>query len=284
MDPAMGKSSVAVVTDSTAYLPDHRQEGVEVVPLHVVVDGKSLAEGVEIAPAEIAKALRQKRTVSTSRPSPRAFLDVYEALARRGASAVVSVHLSGELSGTLDAARLAVHDAPIPVTVVDSRSVGMGLGFAVLAAAEAARRGLTADEVAAIATDRAARGQHLFMVATLEYLRRGGRVNLASAVVGAALAIKPLLHMSGGAVVLLEKVRTAGRAQARLIDIAVERAGSTSVDVAVHHLDSPDRAEQLARELRNRIPAMRYLVVSEVGAVVGAHIGPGALGVVISPC
>lgn len=278
---------VAVVTDSTAHLAteDAVERGIEVVPLQVVVDGSAMDEGTGIGPREVAEALRRHVPVTTSRPSPRSFLDVYESVAAQGASSVVSVHLSGSLSGTADAARLAARDAPVPVHVVDSRSLGMGLGFAVRTAASAAARGLTADEVAELARDRAVRSSAFFYVDTLEYLRRGGRVGAATAVVGTALAIKPLLHLHDGWIELLEKVRTSGRARARLEDLAVAAAATAPgpVDVAVHHLDNATRAGQLAQRLRERLPSLNTLVVSEVGAVIGAHVGPGMLAVVISP-
>lgn len=280
---------VAVVTDSTAHLGagDIESHGVRVVPLQVIVDGVAVSEGVgsEFGPREVADALRAHVPVTTSRPSPRAFLDVYESCAGAGCSAIVSVHLSGSLSGTCDAARLAARDATLPVHVVDSRSLGMGLGYAVLVAAAAAARGLTADEVAALALDRSVRSSAFVYVDTLEYLRRGGRVGAASAVVGTALAIKPLLYLSDGWIELLEKVRTSARARSRLEDLAVERAVGTAgrVDLAVHHLDNARRADELAARLRERLPSVGSVVVTEVGAVIGAHAGPGMLAAVVSP-
>jgi DegV family protein with EDD domain len=280
---------VAVVTDSTAHLAagDVESHGIRVVPLQVVVDGVAVDEGTDYGPSDVAAALRAHVPVTTSRPSPRAFLDVYESVAASGASAVVSVHLSGSLSGTADAARLAARDAPIPVHVVDSRSLGMGLGFAVLVAASAADRGLTAEEVAALALDRAVRSSAFFYVDTLEYLRRGGRVGAASAVVGTALAIKPLLYLKDGWIDLLEKVRTSARARSRLEDLAAERARASEnggrVDLAVHHLDNARRAEELAARLAERLPSAGSVVVTEVGAVIGAHVGPGMLAAVVSP-
>lgn len=281
---------IAIVTDSTAHLSPHvvAERGIEIVPLQVIVDGQPHDEGDDVGPVAIAEALRSHATVTTSRPSPRTFLDVYESVSVRGATSVVSVHLSGSLSGTADSARLAARDAPIPVHVVDSRSLGMGLGFAVLTAAEAAERGLTADEVAAAAAERARRSSAYFYVDTLEHLRRGGRVGAASAVVGTALVIKPLLLLRDGWIELLEKVRTTSRAVARLEDLAVDRATSgvdqsSRVDVAVHHLDHADRANDLARRLAERLPGVGDVVVSEVGAVIGAHVGPGLIAVVVSP-
>ncbi|NED98191.1 DegV family protein [Phytoactinopolyspora alkaliphila] len=276
---------IRVVTDSTAYLSEEMlaEHGIDVVPLHVVIGGQALVEGTQIGPRAVAEALRRHDQVSTSRPSPQAFLEVYEAAADRGDTHVVSVHLSASLSGTVDAARLAARNAPIPVEVVDSRSLGMGLGFAVLAAAETASAGKPAERVAAVASRRAARTSAFFYVDTLDYLRRGGRIGAASAMLGTALAIKPLLHLDDGVIKPLEKVRTAARAVARLEDLTVGRAGPVPVDVAVHHLDDSKRAAELAGRLPARLPGLNQLVVAEVGAVIGAHVGPGMLAVVVAP-
>ncbi len=222
----MGRK-VVVVTDSTAYL-DARvaaDRGISVVPLQVVIDGTPYREGAEVGPSAVAAALRRHAQVSTSQPGPREFLDAYETAAANGAERIVSVHLSGQLSGTVDVARLAARDAAVPVDVVDSRSLGMGLGFAVLSAADAADRGLAADEVGAVAIARARASATLFYVDTLEYLRRGGRIGTASAMVGTALAVKPLLAVEDGAITPVDKVRTSARALTRLEDRAVEFAG-----------------------------------------------------------
>ena len=172
---------------------------------------------------------------------------------------------------------------PVPVEVIDSGSLGMGLGFAALPAADAADRGLAADEVAAEARRRATDSSAYFYVDTLEYLRRGGRIGAGQALLGTALAVKPLLYLEHGAIRLLEKVRTSSRAVGRLEDLAVACAGDGPVDVAVHHQANAGRADDLAGRLRARIPLLGDLVVAEVGAVIGAHVGPGLLAVIVSP-
>jgi DegV family protein with EDD domain len=159
----------------------------------------------------------------------------------------------------------------------------MGCGFPVLAAARSAAAGADAAEVAEAARRTAAETSTYFVVDTLEHLRRGGRIGAAAAILGSALAVKPVLHVKDGRVVPLEKVRTAARANSRLVQRAVEAAGDGPVSVAVHHLAAGDRAERLAAELRERIPALRELHVSELGAAIGAHVGPGAVGVVVAP-
>ncbi len=276
---------VAVVTDSTAYLPDGMalSYGVDVVPLHVVLGSRSGQEGTEVSPGDVAAALAERRVqVSTSRPTPGTFAAAYRA-ARM--SSIVSVHLSAVLSGTYEAAVLAAADVAgdgIEVRVVDSGTIAMGLGFAVLAAGRAAQEGSDLSAVSAAAMSTAAATDTLFYVDTLEHLRRGGRIGAAAALLGTALAVKPLLHVSGGQIAPLEKVRTASKALARLEALVVERSGDREVDLAVHHLAAADKAAVLAGRLRASVPRVGALHVSEVGAVVGAHVGPGLLGVVVS--
>ncbi|WP_406202908.1 MULTISPECIES: DegV family protein [unclassified Streptomyces] len=276
---------VAIVTDSTAYLPQRTMErhGITAVPLTVVVGGQALDEGTEISTRSLAQALQKRRPVTTSRPSPEVFAEHYRKVAEAGATGIVSLHLSAELSGTYDAAVLAAREAPVPVRVVDTGMVAMALGFCALAAAEAAETGGTVDEAVTAAEKRAGATAAYFYVDTLDYLRRGGRIGAAQALLGSALAVKPLLQLEGGRIGPLEKVRTASKAIARLEEIAADRAGSAQVDIAVHHLAAPDRASALAERLRARVPGLSDLHVSEVGAVIGAHTGPGLLGVVVSP-
>ena len=304
---------VAVVTDSTSSLAPAvaEQAGVVVVPLQVIVDGKSRPESFRpgagtTTPGAVAAALREGRAVSTSRPAPEAFVSAYAAAAERGASSIVSVHLSGAISSTRDAAELAARTAPIPVTVVDSRTVASGCGFAALAAAAAAAAGATAEEVAEVARRRAAASVTYFCVESLEYLRRGGRIGAAQALLGSALAVKPLLGIVDGAITPHERVRTMSRALARLevlaLDALVRPAGEVpgvdppgpardgrgvmgsevEADVAVLHLDNRSAADRLARSLRSR-PHVASVTVSEVSAVLGVHCGPGTVGVVVAP-
>ncbi|GHE93056.1 DegV family protein [Streptomyces griseoluteus] len=276
---------VAIVTDSTAYLPPGLMErhGITSVPLTVVLGDQALEEGTEISTRSLAQALQKRRPVTTSRPSPEEFARTYREVAETGADGIVSLHLSAELSGTYDAAVLAAREAPVPVRVVDTGMVAMALGFCALSAAEAAEGDGTVDEAVTAAEKRAADTSAHFYVDTLDYLRRGGRIGTAQALLGSALAVKPLLRLENGRIELLEKVRTASKAIARLEEIVVERAAGAEVDIAVHHLSAPERAGVLADRLRERVSGLAELHVSEVGAVIGAHTGPGLLGVVVSP-
>lgn len=279
-------ASVAVVTDSTAYFPRGLAErsGILQVPLHVLVDDRQWLDGVQFGPAELVSALARRASVTTSRPTPAEFQAAYAAAIRAGANTVVSVHLSRALSGTWESARLAAEQIGAErVRVVDSRSTGMGLGFSALAAADVAADGGDLSAVADAAARVGARTRAFFSVESLEYLRRGGRIGQAAAWLGTALAVKPLLHVDSGRVVPLEKVRTGARARARLVELVIEAAGSVPCQLAVHHLAAADRAADLVDQLRSRVPTVVECLVSEVGAAIGAHAGPGMLGVVVLP-
>jgi DegV family protein with EDD domain len=278
-----------VVTDSTASLPDEVAErrGVVVVPLQVVIGATVYDEGPGGAtPEMVAEALRAFRPVSTSRPSPAHLAEVYRGLAAGGATEILSVHLSAEMSGTYESALLAARESPVPVTVVDSRQVGVATGYAVLSAVDALDAGGTLAEAAEAARARAAASTALFYVDTLEYLRRGGRIGATAAIVGGALAVKPLLRIEDGRVVNLDRVRTANRALSRLEDLIVEAAGEQRVDLCVSHLASPDRAAELTARLGRRLERNlegREVWCGELGAVLGAHVGPGMVAVCVAP-
>lgn len=278
---------MAVVTDSTAYLIAAdvgdllRPDLLSVVPLTVVVDENAVDEDA-LSTSSLIDAFRARRSVTTTSPAPRRFASAYAAAAAAGATDVVSVHLSGALSGTVGAAEIAARGANLPVHVVDSRLIGMGLGFCVLRAVARARDGATAEAVAAGLRREAALTSTFFYVATLEHLRRGGRIGHAQALLGAALSVKPLLELRSGEIEVVDKVRTAARAVARLRELATAAAGAGDVEVAVQHLDDETGARVVAEQLQLALPAARVLV-REVGAVVGAHVGPGLLAVAVAP-
>ncbi len=281
---------VVVVTDSSASLPleTARRLGILVVPLQVVIGTRSFADGIdpEASPDQVADALERRLPVSTSRPTPELVLAHYERAAAAGAEAIVSVHLSAEVSATYESAVLAARSSVVPVSVVDTRQIGAGTGYAAVAAAEAAAEGGTAEEAAGRAAARAAAVVSLFYVDTLEHLRRGGRLGAAAALVGSALAVKPILRVEEGRIVVVEKVRTSTRALARLEELAVAAAADLDVDVTVSHLANPRPAETLSRSLAGRLATQlgpRPVTVGEVAAVLAAHVGPGLVGVTISP-
>lgn len=272
-----------MVTDSTAYLPPELTGGITIVPLTVALGGFEGDEGEQVTPTEVAVALAERRVrVTTSRPPPERFVRCYRAALDHGAPGVVSVHLSARLSGTYDAAVLAAAEVdPERIAVVDAGSTGMALGFCALAAVATATGGDLA-AVRDVAAAAAGRTETFFYVDTLEFLRRGGRISAASALVGTALAVKPILHVQDGAIVVRDRVRTTSRAIDRLVDLAVTAAGDAEVDLAVHHLAAERRARTVTDALLARLGSrVRRHFVSEVGAVVAAHVGPGLAGVVV---
>lgn len=274
--------SVVVVTDSSCCLDREAVEryGIRVVPLHVISDGRDLLDGVDELPEDLSK-------VTTSGPAPAELTDVYaQALADSDGAGVVAVHISRQLSGTWDAARYAADAFGGRVRLVDSRNTAMGLGFAALAAARLAESGAELDEVYTRAVEVAAAGRALLVVDRLDHLRRGGRIGTATALLGTALSMKPVLHLVDGKLVLREKTRTMSKAIAKLVDAVVDQcteiAATAEPKVAVHHRDDPERARSLAEQLTARLPEGIELRVSELNAVLGAHVGPGAIGIVVS--
>jgi DegV family protein with EDD domain len=282
-------SGTVVVTDSTASLPDEvaRARGIVVVPLQVVIGATVYDEGPDGAtPEMVAQALKDFRPVSTSRPSPARLTEVYAQAASEGADEILSIHLSAEMSGTHESAQLAAREAPVPVTVVDSRQVGVATGYAALSAQDVVDAGGSTAEAAAAARARAGACSALFYVDTLEYLRRGGRIGATAALVGGALSVKPLLRIDDGRVVNLDRVRTSARALSRMEDLIVDKAGDLPIDLCVSHLANPDRAGELATRLGERLASNldgREVWCGELGAVLGAHVGPGMVAACLAP-
>lgn len=281
---------VAVVTDSTASVPADlvRDAGLLVVPLDVVVGEERHVEGESGTAELLVSALDAGTPVSTSQPAPAAFSEVYAQAARAGAREIVSVHLSGELSGTFRAAELAALGAPVPVHLVDSRATGLVLGFAALAAAGTARveprRSGRGAVVAQRARDVAASGRVFFLVDSLEHLRRGGRLSAPAAALGTVLGMRPILTLEGGRIEVHSKVRTRRAARDRLVALGVEAAaGREAPRLAVHHLGQPDVAAEIAAQLADGVGvAASEVVISQISAVIGAHAGPGLLSVVVT--
>lgn len=280
----------AVVTDSAAALPDawvrdaQSRGAFSMVPMPVMIGGDIFDEGVDDIHDALWHALTAGRPVHTSRPSPGQFGRLYEKLAAAGFAGVVSVHISGSLSGTADAARLAASTATIPVEVVDSRTVAMALGFGVQAALATAETGGTMEATAAAARRASDACSVYFYVPSLEQLRRGGRIGAAASWMGTVLSIKPILGIRDGLVVPVERVRTAPRAVGRLEELAVTAMESAGAGTrwAVHHFDNQELAQELSTQLGLRSEASAGGQLTAVPAVLAAHTGLGALGVVIA--
>jgi DegV family protein with EDD domain len=272
-------NSVAIVTDSTADLPPDlaMSRAITVVPLTLNFDGQSLLDGVDIRPDEFYRRLHSVTThPTTSQPSPGQFVDVYKSLLADHDS-VVSIHISQKLSGTYESARqaAAMTDAN-RVRVIDSELVSMSLGLITLAASSLAASGKDAAAIEVKVLEMRPSIQTYFSVATLEFLRRGGRIGRASALVGSVLQVKPVLCIRDGLVTPLERVRTFERALNRVIELTREVDRGHGVCVIVGHADAEADAQRIGRELDS---IAETLMIQPLGPVVGAHAGPGVVGV-----
>ncbi|WP_427131423.1 DegV family protein [Pseudarthrobacter sp. S9] len=280
----------AVVTDSAAALPadwvrEFAPDGrLTIVPMPVMAGAEIYGEGEDDIADTIAVALASGMPVKTSRPSPGQFEHAYLAAREHGFESVVSIHISGELSGTADSARLAAARVGIPVEVLDSRTVGMAQGMGVQSAVAAAAEGRNAAQVKAFAEERVARTKVYFYVPSLEQLRRGGRVGAAASLWGTMFSIKPILALEDGRIVPLEKVRSAAKAIARLEEIVAADASARPAGqarLAVHHFGNQAEAEQLAARLAVLLPECPTAQISALPAVLAAHAGLGVLAVIV---
>jgi len=275
--------SVGIVTDSTCYLPAEviAELGIEVVPLQVISNGIAFNEVGGITVDEVAAALRSGKSVTTSRPNPEVFVEAFEKLHRAGHESIISVHLSSELSGTYESAVLASRKVNFKVDVVDSRGIAMMLGFAVQAGAKLANSDGSHAEVLDLIQRKCAGASIIFYVDSLEFLEKGGRITAIQAKMGASMNLKPLLHIINGKVEQQELVRSSEKSIARMIEI-VAAAARIKSEIAIHHVEAFESASLVAQELKE-LTGVEAISISSAGAVVGTHVGPGALAVVVSP-
>jgi DegV family protein with EDD domain len=276
--------TVRVVTDSSCDLPQAlaTELGIEIVPLTIRFGTEEFVDRRDLTPAEFwARCAESPTLPETAAPAPGHFEQAYRMLADEGAQGVVVVALSSLLSGTMQSAQLAatsVYDA-LAVDVVDSRSLSTGLGMIVVAAARRARQGGTIEEVASLARDLARRTQVWATLDTLDNLKKGGRIGGAKALLASALAIKPIIEVRHGQIEDGGRQRTRSRALALLVE-RVRRAGPLE-SLAVLHADTSDVDAFVAR-LAPLAPGP--IMVTEVGAVIGTHCGPRAMGVALQTC
>jgi DegV family protein with EDD domain len=269
--------AVVVVTDASSRLPADLLEkwAIRIVPLHILLDGRDLRDGVDDIPEDI-----YKQHATTAAATPAELAHAYQqALADSGGDGVVAVHISSALSGTCGAAERTAADLDPKVRVVDSRSASVGTGFVALAAARAAAEGGDLDAVADAATSAVSRGHAFVVVHRLDNLRRSGRIGGAKAWLGTALALKPLLRIDDGKLVLAQRVRTVTHATATMIDRVCEVVGERSAALAVHHVANPDGAKEVATALAERLPACEPAIITPLGPVLALHVGAGAVAV-----
>ena len=277
---------IAIVTDSASNLPPEvaAQHDVTVVPIYLHWNGRTYRDGVDITPDEVYRRLREnKHMPHTAAPSAGDFLQTYLRLGHE-AEGVVSVHLPAELSSVIESARLAANLAreEVPVRMVDAGTAAMGAGFVALAAARAAAKGASLDTVAQVAREVSPWVMVYAMLDTLEYLYRGGRIGRAAVLLGTALQIKPILYLNNNIVDALAKPRTRSRALRVMLDEMVRRVDGRPVHVAVLHADAPEEARWLRGQVEARFHCVELLTTTFT-PVMGAHTGPGLLGLAFYP-
>lgn len=289
--PSPAQPLVAIVTDSAAALPaewvtEFTQQGLlTVVPIPVIIGDNVYSDDDAELETHISLALASGTSVKTSRPSPGQFERAYRNAAEAGFAEIVSLHISSKLSGTCEAARLAAERADVTVHVLDSATVGMGQGRGVQAAIAASAVGGHVEEVLEAASLALSATAIYFYVPSLEQLRRGGRISMASSWLGTVLDIKPILGIKDGTVVPLEKVRSATKAIARLEAlVAAEIAGRGVLDtqISVHHFGNEAQARTLIASIEAGSPGLAAATLTRLPAVLAAHAGLGVLVVVVA--
>lgn len=281
----MSKVPIAIVTDSTAGLPADlaARYGIYVIPQNVIFGETVFRDGVNLGVAEFFERLAQSPELpTTSQPSAGDFFAVYRELSEK-AEAILSIHISCLLSGTYQSAIQAKEMLPeVPIYVVDSRSASMGLGLLVLEAARMAQAGTPVQQIVAHLEELIPQLRVIFVVDTLKYLQKGGRIGGAQALLGSMLSVKPLLHLEKGRVEPLEKVRTRAKALERLQNLAMTYLNEGQSHVAIIHGQSPEDANRLYEKIRQH-PHCTDVVMTDVSPVIGVHTGPGVVGFALYP-
>jgi len=274
-------TKIAIVTDSLSSMPAEliKQYDIKVVPQVLIWGEETFLDGVDITPSEFYARLETAEVMpTTSQATIGSFKDIFEPLVADGRQIVVIVG-STELTATMNSAEQAKAMFPqATIEIIDSLGVAMSLGFQVLAAARAADEGKSFTEVVAIARQAKEHTGVMFVVDTLEFLHRGGRIGGASRLLGTALNLKPLLELRNGRVEPVEKIRTKAKACARLLDIMEDRlAGRSQVRLSALHAAAEEEARELMEEAKKRCYPVE-IIFSEVTPVVGTHSGPGTVG------
>lgn len=275
-------SKIAIITDSTAYIPEDLVEKnpIWVAPLVVIFGDKTFEDGVDIQPEEFYNRLQTESVnPSTSQVTPASFNKLFSELVPQEYE-ILCVLVSDKLSGTIDSVMQAKEDYPnAKIEIVNSYSITMALGFQALAAARAAEEGADLAECKAVAEQARDHTGVVFAVASLEFLHRGGRIGGGARFLGTALNLKPILEIRDGRVEALERVRTRKKSLARLIELVEERTeGQSPIRIAAIHANAPEEAKAVLEEASKRLGAVEE-ILSDVSPVVGTHTGPGTVGI-----
>jgi DegV family protein with EDD domain len=278
----MKKQKVAIVTDGACSISPARGEelGIHIAPVYVTFGDKTYRAGMDLEDTEFYKLLEaSKKLPTTAQPTAADFVNLYDKLADE-VDEIITIVISHHMSATIQSAEMANEQfSKVPVHIIDSESVSLGLGMMAIAAAQAAAQGQDAQAIMRLVENIKHRINVIFTVDTLEYLHKGGRIGGATAFLGSALSIKPILYIKDGRIEPLEKQRTRKRSIARLLDLMESKVGSSEVHVAILHGNIPDEAKELEQKIRSKFNCVE-LFTSEMGPVIGVHAGPGTLGLV----
>jgi len=270
--------TIRIVTDSTCDLPPEviQENEITVIPILIHMGEKEYRDGVDLTRAEFYGQMPHLRPApTTAAPGPQVFREVYERLGAEGATEILSIHISHKLSAIMEVARQAAAEThSVPVTAFDSRQLSLGTGFTVLAAAQAAKQGRSLHAILELLEEQMARTHVFAALDTIEFMRRGGRMNGAIIALGTLLKVKPLLKMYNGEAGA-ERVRTRSGAIHRLKEMLARHAPYETL--AVLHSSAEARAKALLEEVRHLLPAGE-IWMQEINPVLGAHIGPGVVG------
>lgn len=275
--------NIAIVTDSAASIPEElaKESGLEIVPAGVQINGKIYREGIDISHQDFYAQLESAEDISTSQPSPGDFLEVYRRVAEK-AKEIISIHITATGSGTLGVANLVKEHLSIPISVIDSTSCSMGQGFIALAAAQAAQRGKSRDEILRIIDEVKKQTTVYVAVPTLKYLARSGKVGKVKMLIANVLAIKPILGVRDGVVEVIDKTRSYPKALQRLISLMEERFPTEQLQIAILHTNAPDKAEEFRRKVEERLHCTKTFI-AEMGTALAVHGGQGMLGIAACP-
>jgi DegV family protein with EDD domain len=278
----MKSRKVAIVTDGTCSLTPAQGEqlGIHIAPIYVTLGEKTYRAGIDLDSEEFYRFLSaSKKLPTTAQPTVTDFVNIYNKLAEE-AEEIVTIVISHHMSATIQSAEMAREQFDkVPVHIIDSESTSLGLGMMAIAAARAAEQGQNAQAVLQLVENLKQKINVIFTVNTLEYLHKGGRIGGATAFLGTAMDIKPILYIKNGRIEPLERQRTRKRSISRLVELMEKNVGEKPVHVAILHGNVPEESRQLEQTVRSQFNCVE-LITSDMGPVIGTHAGPGTLGLV----
>lgn len=272
---------ISLVVDSTTDLPPdfYEKNKVKMVPLTTRFEDKVYRDWYDLRPSEFYKLLREASTISkTSQPTPQEFIDAYKELKEQGAEAIISLHISSKLSGTVNSAEVARDQVDIPVHIVDSKFIGGGIALILLKLIELRDRGASLEEMLTTAQDMISKIRCLGYLETLKYLEMGGRIGKAQSFLGTMLNLKPILCIEDGIVAPFRRERGTKKALKSMVQGFQElSADLQNIYISLAHADAQERLQEVKAMLKEVAPQAQFVLEQEIGSVLGTYTGPGAI-------